>query len=83
MAYDLNSVHKIAMQSSIKGQKAAKKLQKQLLRTEGATIKTEFATTDSIRLQVNTIERLKMAAGRGNMSFDDIINKLLDAFYNK
>jgi hypothetical protein len=81
--------------SSLKGERAIrrlkdpsfkcqerKQLQKLLLTTEGKRIKTGFAETDTIRISVQTIERLKEGASV-NESFDGIINKLLDAFYNK
>ena len=49
--------------------------------TEGPVIRTAFVTTDTIRLKVETIERLQELAGLGS-SWDDVILKLLDYYYN-
>jgi hypothetical protein len=49
--------------------------------TEGPVIRTAFVTTDTIRLKVETIERLQELAGLG-LSWDDVILKLLDYYYN-
>jgi hypothetical protein len=49
--------------------------------TEGPVIRTAFVTTDTIRLKVKTIERLQELAGLGS-SWDDVILKLLDYYYN-
>jgi hypothetical protein len=49
--------------------------------TEGPVIRTAFVTTDTIRLKVETIERLQELAGLGS-SWDDVILKLLDFYYN-
>ena len=49
--------------------------------TEGPLISTAFITTDTIRLKVETIERLRSAAGLGK-SWDDVIIDLLDKFCN-
>jgi hypothetical protein len=79
---------------SLQGERAAKKLhdpsfklqerkqlQKQLLQTEDERMKTKFAETDTIRLDLNTIERLIEAGGMGQ-SWSDVINRLLDRYYN-
>jgi hypothetical protein len=50
--------------------------------TEGPVIRTAFVTTDTIRLKVETIERLQELAGLGSSSWDDVILKLLDYYYN-
>jgi hypothetical protein len=49
--------------------------------TEGPMISTAFITTDTIRLKVETIERLRSAAGLGK-SWDDAIIELLDRYCN-
>jgi len=49
--------------------------------TEGPVIRTAFVTTDTIRLKVETIERLQELAGLGS-SWDDVINRLLESYYN-
>jgi hypothetical protein len=49
--------------------------------TEGPLISTAFVTTDTIRLKVETIERLRSAAGLGK-SWDDVIIDLLDTCRN-
>jgi hypothetical protein len=49
--------------------------------TEGPLISTAFITTDTIRLKVETIERLRSAAGLGK-SWDDVIIDLLDTCRN-
>jgi hypothetical protein len=53
-----------------------KQLQKQLLQTEDERMK-KFAETDTIRLDLNTIERLIEAEGMGQ-SWSNVINRLLD-----
>jgi hypothetical protein len=50
--------------------------------TDGPVIRTAFVTTDTIRLKVETIERLQELAGLGSSSWDDVILKLLDCYYN-
>jgi hypothetical protein len=50
--------------------------------TEGPTIKTAFVTTDTIRLDIRTIEALQKLADLGS-SWDDVILKLLNSYYNK
>jgi hypothetical protein len=59
--------------------KAAEK--KRLLMTEDERIKTAIAHTDTIRLTLHTIERVKMAASHGQ-TWDDVINNLLDVYYD-
>ncbi|MDQ3885014.1 MAG: antitoxin VapB family protein [Thermoproteota archaeon] len=49
--------------------------------TDGPLISTAFITTDTIRLKVETIERLRSAAGLGK-SWDDVIIDLLDTYCN-
>jgi hypothetical protein len=49
--------------------------------TEGPMISTAFITTDTIRLKVETIERLRSAAGLSK-SWDDVITDLLDTYCN-
>jgi hypothetical protein len=49
--------------------------------TEGPVTRTAFVTTDTIRLKLETIERLQELAGLGS-SWDDVILKLLDYYYN-
>jgi hypothetical protein len=52
-----------------------------ILKTEGEAVKTPFATTDTVRLDVNTIERLKSTTGLCQ-SWTDVINLLLDSYHN-
>jgi hypothetical protein len=55
---------------------------KRLLMTEDEAIKTALAHTDTIRLSIATIERLKNAAGNYPHTWDDVINRILDVYYN-
>jgi hypothetical protein len=48
--------------------------------TDGPAIRTAFVTTDTIRLKIETIERVRELAGLGS-SWDDVILKLLDCYY--
>jgi hypothetical protein len=48
---------------------------------EGPIIKTAFVTTNTIRLKVETIERLQKLADLGS-SWDHVISKLVDCYDN-
>jgi hypothetical protein len=55
--------------------------EKEAIMTEDERIKTAIAHTDTIRLTLHTIERVKMAASHGQ-TWDDVINNLLDVYYD-
>jgi hypothetical protein len=60
----------------------AQEKKRRLLMTEDERIKTALAHTDTIRLSVSTIERLKMVAGNYPNTWDEVINQILDVYYN-
>jgi hypothetical protein len=56
--------------------------EKKLLMTEEEKIKSAVAHTDTIRLTLDTIERLKMVAGSHPKTWDQVLNEILDVYYD-
>ena len=55
--------------------------EKKLLMTDEEKIKSALAHTDTIRLTLDTIERLKMVAGSHSKTWEEVLNGILDVFY--
>jgi hypothetical protein len=51
--------------------------------TEDERIKTAPAQTDTIRLTLHTVERLKMVGANRANSWDEVINRVLDVYYEE
>ena len=56
--------------------------EKKLLMTDEEKIKSALAHTETIRLTLDTIERLKIVAGSHSKTWEEVLNGILDVYYD-